>query len=127
MLHFSRLYHVLFSEAPAKTESSGMENDWRCVMFDRLLTKSWPVSSPAKLGSFLSYFSPKEYERDILKHDWKRWAFKGFRQRSFLVYKTRGHRRRRHSKRHGLFRLRIILRTFTATTTTGMEEMNKTS
>ncbi|KAF8801379.1 hypothetical protein BYT27DRAFT_7216170 [Phlegmacium glaucopus] len=69
---------VLFSEAPAKTESSGMENDWRCVMFDRLLTKSWPVSSPAKLGSFLSYFSPKEYERDILKHGVQRFPAEKF-------------------------------------------------
>ncbi|KAF8815316.1 hypothetical protein BYT27DRAFT_7249276 [Phlegmacium glaucopus] len=41
-------------------------------MFDRPLTrsyKSWPVSSPEKLGPFLSHFSFKEYERDIFKHD----------------------------------------------------------
>ncbi|KAF8801805.1 hypothetical protein BYT27DRAFT_6784000 [Phlegmacium glaucopus] len=34
----------------------------------------------SKLESFLSHFSSKEYERDILKHDWTSWALKGFWQ-----------------------------------------------
>ena len=71
LFHLSRLCHVLFSKARAKAESSGMEKGWRCVMFDRLLTrfyKGWPVSSPAKLEAFISHFSSKEYERDVLKN-----------------------------------------------------------
>ena len=100
IFHLSRLCHVLFSKARAKAEGSGMEKGWRCVMFDRVLTrfyKGWPVSSPAKLEAFISHFSSKEYERDVLKNgmptsyhrpafskirttipDWKRWALKGF-------------------------------------------------
>ena len=102
IFHLSRLCHVLFSKARAKAEASGMEKGWRCVMFDRLLTrfyKGWPVSSPAKLDAFISHFGSKEYERDVLKNgmptscqslppffkhtnhdypDWKRWALKGF-------------------------------------------------
>lgn len=71
LFHLSRLCHALFSKARAKAESSGMEKGWRCVMFDRLLTrfyKGWPVSSPAKLEAFISHFSSKEYDRDVLKN-----------------------------------------------------------
>jgi len=71
IFHLSRLCHVLLSKARAKAESNVMEKGWRCVMFDRVLTrfyKGWPVSSPPKLESFLSHFSLKEYERDILKY-----------------------------------------------------------
>ena len=71
LFHLSRLCHVLFSKARAKAESSGMEKGWRCLMFDRLLTrfyKGWPVSSPAKLDAFISHFSSKEYDRDVLKN-----------------------------------------------------------
>ena len=99
IFHLSRLCHVLFSKARAKAESSGgMEKGWRCVMFDRVLTrfyKGWPVSSPAKLDAFISHFGSREYDRDVLKNgmaqhpsffflkpnmfpDWKRWALKGF-------------------------------------------------
>lgn len=71
ILHLSRLCHVLFLKARARAESSGMEKGWRCVMFDRVLTrfyKGWPVSSPAKQDAFISYFGPNEYERDVLKY-----------------------------------------------------------
>ena len=71
IFHLSRLCHVFFSKARAKAESSGMEKGWRCVMFDRVLTrfyKGWPVSSPAKLDAFISHFSSKEYEKDVLKY-----------------------------------------------------------
>ena len=39
--------HILFSKACAKAESSGREKGWRCVMFDRAMTrfyKGWPIS-----------------------------------------------------------------------------------
>ena len=71
ILHLSRLCQTLFLKAHAKSESSGMEKGWRCIMFDRVLTrvyKGWPVSSPAKVDAFLSHFSSKEYERDVLKY-----------------------------------------------------------
>lgn len=71
ILHLSRLCHLLLVNARTKTESSGMEKGWRCVMFDRFLTrfhKGWSLSSPAKLKYFLSRFGPKEYERDVLKY-----------------------------------------------------------
>jgi hypothetical protein len=72
IFHLSRLCHVLFSKARAKAaSSSGMEKGWRCVMFDRVLTrfyKGWPVSSPAKLDAFISHFGSREYDRDVLKN-----------------------------------------------------------
>jgi hypothetical protein len=71
IFHLSRLCHILFSKARAKADSGGMEKGWRCVMFDRVLTrfyKGWPVSSPAKLEAFISHFGSKEYERDVLKY-----------------------------------------------------------
>ena len=71
LFHLSRLCHTLFSKARAKAESGGMEKGWRCVMFDRVLTrlyKGWPVSSPAKLEAFISHFGSKEYEGDVLKY-----------------------------------------------------------
>jgi hypothetical protein len=71
LFHLSRLCDLFLSEARARAETSGMEKGWRCVMFDRVLTrfyKGWPVSSPAKLEAFLSLFSSKEYERDVLKY-----------------------------------------------------------
>lgn len=71
IFHLSRLCHVLFLKARAKAESSGMEKGWRCIIFDRVLTrfyKGWPVSSPAKLEAFISHFGSKEYDKDILKN-----------------------------------------------------------
>ncbi|PPQ81955.1 hypothetical protein CVT25_014684 [Psilocybe cyanescens] len=78
--HLSRLCENLFQRARAKAFAGGMEKGWRCVMFDRLLArfyKSWYRNDPAAGKEFETKFSVKEYDRDVLKHDWKRWCTRG--------------------------------------------------
>ncbi|KAH9476553.1 hypothetical protein JR316_0010465 [Psilocybe cubensis] len=78
--HLSRLCENLFQRARAKAFAGGMEKGWRCVMFDRLLArfyKSWYRNDPPAGKEFEQKFSVKEYDRDVLKHDWKRWCTRG--------------------------------------------------
>ncbi|KAF8200121.1 hypothetical protein BJ912DRAFT_1054512 [Pholiota molesta] len=80
IFHLSRLCENLFRRAQAKASRGGMEKGWRCVMFDRLLArfyKHWSRNDPEGGKGFLKTHGSKEYDRDVLKHDWKRWCLRG--------------------------------------------------
>ncbi|KJA26678.1 hypothetical protein HYPSUDRAFT_213227 [Hypholoma sublateritium FD-334 SS-4] len=80
MFHLSRLCENLFRRAKVKASRGGMEKGWRCVMFDRLLArfyKHWARNDPEGGKGFLTTHGAKEYDRDVLKHDWKRWCLRG--------------------------------------------------
>ncbi|KAF5353271.1 hypothetical protein D9756_007771 [Leucocoprinus leucothites] len=99
ILHLSRLCERFFSEAqaacnagvvdipPIKTRApefqvapGAMSRKWRCPTFDRALArynKNWLISREEFLRDFYIEFENEEYEKDVLKIDWSRWALKG--------------------------------------------------
>ncbi|CAA7263915.1 unnamed protein product [Cyclocybe aegerita] len=80
LFHLSRLCQNLFRRARAKALKGGMEKGWRSLMFDRLLArfyKHWTTNDPKSGPKFITTHSIKEYDRDVLKHDWRRWCLRG--------------------------------------------------
>ncbi|KAJ3515775.1 hypothetical protein NLJ89_g1552 [Agrocybe chaxingu] len=80
LFHLSRLCQNLFRRARAKALKGGMEKGWRSLMFDRLLArfyKHWTANDPKSGPNFITTHSIKEYDRDVLKHDWRRWCLRG--------------------------------------------------
>lgn len=71
IFHISRLCENLFASALVKTVKGGMEKGWRCLMFDRFLTRlynRWIQNDPASIETFWKKYEGKEYNRDVLKH-----------------------------------------------------------
>ncbi|KAF8886698.1 hypothetical protein CPB84DRAFT_1538165 [Gymnopilus junonius] len=64
------------------------DKTWRSPMFDRVLTRfyrKWFVSREWSLKNFYEEFDEEEYEIDVLKYDWARWAIKG--HKGFILTK----------------------------------------
>jgi len=71
IFHISRLCENLFASARVKSVKGGMEKGWRCLMFDRFLTRLYNRSiqnDPSSILTFLKKYEAKEYNRDVLKH-----------------------------------------------------------
>lgn len=87
IVHLSRLcQHFLRDALKMKQESGTMDKSWRCPMFDRALTRfyrKWMVSREWSVRKFWHEFAEEEYEIDVLKYDWVRWALKG--HKGFLL------------------------------------------
>ncbi|KAJ3576065.1 hypothetical protein NP233_g678 [Leucocoprinus birnbaumii] len=99
ILHLSRLCQRFFAEAQAASDTDVVEippmktrapefqvahgvmsRKWRCPTFDRALArynKNWLISREEFLRDFYIEFENEEYEKDVLKIDWSRWALKG--------------------------------------------------
>ncbi|KAF9547398.1 hypothetical protein CPC08DRAFT_823657 [Agrocybe pediades] len=80
IFHLARLCENLLQRARAKAFTGGMEKGWRCEMFDRLLARFYKQrtrNDPQGIKEFVAKFGMKEYDRDVLKHDWKRWCMRG--------------------------------------------------
>ncbi|KAG5650557.1 hypothetical protein H0H81_011828, partial [Sphagnurus paluster] len=102
IMHLSRLCQHLFEQAQAaqkaalegssvvvnakgssRAETKGklvFDRTWRSPTFDRMLTRfyhKWFVSREWSLKAFYEEFDEEEYEIDVLKYDWDRWAIKG--------------------------------------------------
>ncbi|PPQ71237.1 hypothetical protein CVT24_009528 [Panaeolus cyanescens] len=68
------------SGAEDEEEEKGMHRGWRCKMFDRVLTRfyhKWFLSGDYYLEAFWKEFGEEEYQENILKYDWARWAYRG--------------------------------------------------
>jgi hypothetical protein len=71
IFHISRLCENLFAGARVKTAKGGMETGWRCLMFDRFLTRfynNWVHNDPASNERFWRLHKAEEYDKDVLKH-----------------------------------------------------------
>ncbi|KAJ3501087.1 hypothetical protein NLJ89_g9498 [Agrocybe chaxingu] len=83
IIHISRLCQHLFNQANAAKNAAGpkgLDKQWRSPMFDRVLTRfyyHWFISQDIWIKKFWEEFDEEEYENDVLKYDWVRWALKG--------------------------------------------------
>ncbi|PPQ96230.1 hypothetical protein CVT26_005602 [Gymnopilus dilepis] len=81
IFHLWRTCESLLRRAEVKHAAmGGMDKAWRCIPFDRLLTRFYKHSArcdPAAVHEFAQEYGEKEYERDVQKHDWKRWCMRG--------------------------------------------------
>lgn len=71
IFHISRLCENLFAGARVKTAKGGMEMGWRCLMFDRFLTRfynHWTQNDPASNETFWKEHGAEGYDKDVLKH-----------------------------------------------------------
>ncbi|KIK56489.1 hypothetical protein GYMLUDRAFT_47027 [Collybiopsis luxurians FD-317 M1] len=89
ILHVCRLCSALLSSAQeyVSVPHDGeifmvMDRKWRCPTFDRALARfrlKWFLSNPTQVEEFWKTFKEEEYEKDVLKFDWRRWALKGYK------------------------------------------------
>ncbi|KAF8886683.1 hypothetical protein CPB84DRAFT_1850033 [Gymnopilus junonius] len=81
IFHLWRVCESLLRRAEVKAGwMGGMEKVWRCPIFDRLLTRFYKHSArcdPLAVEEFLEDYGEREYDRDVQKHDWKRWCMRG--------------------------------------------------
>jgi hypothetical protein len=71
IFHISRLCDNLFDSARVKASKGGMERGWRCLMFDRFLTRFYKhriQNDPVSNQAFGTEHGAREYERDVLRH-----------------------------------------------------------
>ncbi|KAJ7473149.1 hypothetical protein B0H11DRAFT_2282661 [Mycena galericulata] len=87
ILHIARLCAGLLAAARAQMDEGGaMERGWRCPMFDRALRRYWHhwlIMRDEFVRDFWREFGEEEFQEDVLKLTWSRWALKG--HKGFVV------------------------------------------
>ncbi|KAJ7788708.1 hypothetical protein B0H14DRAFT_2947495 [Mycena olivaceomarginata] len=83
ILHVARQCAGLIDSARASAESGGkggIDNAWRCAMFDRALLRYWHGWLNVRddfVTAFWEEFGEEDFESDVLKLQWSQWAIKG--------------------------------------------------
>ncbi|KAK7062514.1 hypothetical protein VNI00_000002 [Paramarasmius palmivorus] len=91
ILHVSRLCKRLLDSAQDAMSAvdletgdklKGMDRKWRCPTFDRAIARyknKWFIADPSQIREFWELHKETEYEKDVLKFNWRGWALKGHR------------------------------------------------